>query len=93
MEGARRAAGANALRLGNGGNLLDTIKICVPNLPKTSSAYSGTDSKRGLHIAKMAAAGYATGTVIQAILNTLGLGPDRVFGLMMKTRLLCEIPD
>jgi hypothetical protein len=32
----------------------------------------------------MAAAGYATGTVIQAIFNALGLTPDRVFEHIMK---------
>jgi hypothetical protein len=36
----------------------------------------------------MAAAGYAMGTVIQAILNALGLGPDRVFELMNTPRPL-----
>jgi hypothetical protein len=31
--------------------------------------------REDLHVAKMAAAGYATGTVIQAILDALGVGP------------------
>ena len=40
-----------------------------------------------LHIATMAAAGYATGTVIQAILNALGRGPDLAGPILAPSRI------
>jgi hypothetical protein len=59
-------------------------RYACPTCPKPPPPTPEQKLREDLHVAKMAVAGYTMGTVIQAIFNTLGLGPDRVFELMMK---------
>ena len=65
-------------------------RYACPSCPKPPPPTPDQKLREDLHVAKMAVAGYAMGTVIQAILNTLGLGPDRVFELIMKNPPLRE---
>jgi len=60
-------------------------RYACPTCPPPPPKPPGQQLREDLHVAKMAVAGYAVGTVIQAILNTLGLTPDRVFEHIMKT--------
>jgi hypothetical protein len=65
-------------------------RYACPTCPKPPPKTPGQQLREDLHVANMAVAGYATGTVIQAIFNALGLGPDRVFELIMKNPPLQE---
>jgi hypothetical protein len=62
-----------------------TSKYACPTCPKPPPPSPEQKLREDLHVAKMAVAGYAMGTVIQAILNTVGLGPEAVFEHIMKT--------
>jgi hypothetical protein len=57
-----------------------------PTCPKPPPPTPEQIARENAHIAKMAAAGYAMGTVIQAILDAFGMGPAAVFEYITKTR-------
>jgi hypothetical protein len=59
-------------------------RYACPTCPKPPPKTPEQQLREALHVANMAAAGYATGTVIQAIFNAVGLTPDRAFKHIMK---------